>query len=119
MRVQFFHVKDKLLMTARAKFPLPAPHGELQLFPDFSKFTLQLRRQLNPITKGLHNRKILLKWRYPATLLVSRNGASHVINNLKSGMQLLHTWGIIPNPSLVTTLPLEQRGHHSSHREQE
>lgn len=116
MRVHFFHIKEKLLRAARNSPSLPGPYDGVLLFPNLSKYTLQLRRQLNPITKGLHNHKIQLKWRYPATLLITRNGASHVIHTFHKGMQLLHTWGIIPDPPQDSSLPLDQRGSHPSRR---
>lgn len=62
MRVHFFHAKEMLLAAARAAVTLPTPFTELQLYPDLSKYTLQLRRQLSPVTKALHNHKIQHKW---------------------------------------------------------
>lgn len=118
MKVHFFHIKEKLLTTARTSSQLPIPYDGILLFPNLSKYTLQLRRQLNPVTKGLHNHKIQFKWRFPATLLVTRNGTSHVIITLKSSMQLLHTWGIIPEPPQESNPLLEQLGPHPSHRTQ-
>lgn len=109
MRIHFFHIKEKLMAEARLKSPLPRPYEEIHLFPDLSKYTLQLRRNLNPITKGLFNHKILYKWRYPATLLVTRNGYTHTIGDLRKGMHLLHEWGIILEPPLDRFPPLPQR----------
>lgn len=100
MRVHFYHIKEKLLMGVKAKSPLPAPYTGIPFFPDLSKFTLQLRRQMNPVTKGLQNHKIPYKWRYPATILVVRNGQSHMIADLDKGLRLLQSWGIIPEPPL-------------------
>lgn len=96
MRIHFYHIKEKLLMGVKAKTPLPAPYTEIQFFPDLSKYTLQMRRQMNPITKCLQNHKIPYKWRYPATILLVRNGQNHTIGNLDKGLKLLHSWGIIP-----------------------
>lgn len=98
MRVHFFHVKEKLLLGVKNKSPLPAPYTGIQFFPDLSKYTLQQRTNLNPITKGLQNHKIPYKWRYPATILVTRNGQSHAIHDLHKGLHLLHNWGIILEP---------------------
>lgn len=95
MRVHFYHAKEKLLMAARHKSSLPAPFTDIQLFPDLSKYTLQLRRQLNPLTKAMDNHKIPYKWRYPATILVTKNGVSHTISTLNGGMKILLSWGII------------------------
>lgn len=94
MRVHFYHTKEKLLMGLRDKSPLPSPYTGIQLCPDLSKYTLQLRRQLNSITKGLQNHKLQYKWRYPATILIVRNGQTHAIGELEKGLKLLHSWGI-------------------------
>lgn len=85
-------------MGVKAKSPLPAPYTGIQFFPDLSKFPLQLRRQMNPITKSLQNHKVPYKWRYPATIIIVRNGQSHSIVNLDRGLKLLQSWGIIPEP---------------------
>lgn len=61
MRVHFFHIKEKLLAGVRSKPQLPTPYEGIKFFLDLSKYTLQLRRQLNPITKGLNNHKIEYK----------------------------------------------------------
>lgn len=110
MRVHFYHTKEKLLMGLRAKSPLPSPYTGIQLFPDLSKYTLQL----NPITKGLQNHKLQYKWRYPATILIVHNGQTHAIGDLKKGLKLLHSWGIIPEPP--NSVP-HDRGSSSSCRQ--
>lgn len=61
MKVHFYHTKEKLLTAARHKSSLPAPFTDIQLFPDLSKYTLQLRRQLNPLTKAMNNHTIPYK----------------------------------------------------------
>lgn len=87
-------------------------------FTDLFKYTLQFRWQLNLITKGLNNHTIQYKWWYPATLHVKRNGASHVINSLKNGNQLLHIRGIILDPPVDTNPPLPQLRSSTSHHNQ-
>lgn len=114
MRIHFFHIKEKMMSEARVKAPLPRPYEAIQIFPDLSKFTLQMRRKLNPITKGLSNHKIPYKWRYPATILIMKNGTTHVVNDLMKGLRLLHDWGIILEPPTDGIPPLPQRN--SSHR---
>lgn len=112
IRIHFFHIKEKMMTEARSKAPLPRPYEAIQIFPDLSKFTLQMRRKLNPITKGLFNHKILYKWRYPATILITKNGTTHAINNLMKGLRLLHEWGIILEPPTEGAPPLPQRNSH-------
>lgn len=118
MRVHFFHIKEKLMMEARSKSPLPRPYEGVQIFPDLSKYVLQLRRSLKPVTKGLHNHKILYKWRYPATLLITKNGTTHTVSYLQKGMHLLHDWGIIIEPPKDEIPPLQQRRPSQTRRNQ-
>lgn len=118
MRAHFFHIKEKLIMEARSKSPLPRPYEGVHLFPDLSKYMLQLRRNLYPVTKGLHNHKILYKWRYPATLLITKNGITHSVSALQKGMCLLHDWGIIIEPPKDEIPPLQQRRPSQSHHNQ-
>lgn len=108
MRVHFFHIKEKLPTGVKAKTPLLSPYAGIQFFPNLSKYTLQLRRQLNSITKGLQNHKIQYKLRYSAMLPVTKNGTLHVYRDLNKGMHLLHTWGIILDPPADTSPPLLQ-----------
>lgn len=118
MRIHFYHIKEKLMIEARSKSPLPRPFEGIQIFPDLSKYTLQLRRNLNSITKGLNNHKILYKWRYPATLLITKNGSTHTINDLQKGMRLLYEWGIIIEAPKNENPPLQQRKSPQSRRNQ-
>lgn len=119
MRVHFFHIKEKLMTEARSKMTLSRPYEGLQLYPDLSKYTLQLRRNLNQITKGLHNHRIVYKWCYPATLLIPKNGTTHVVSDLKKGRRLLHEWGIILEPPTDGTPPLQQLRDSQQRRHQE
>lgn len=94
LRVHFYQAKEQILTKARILNPLPTPYSEL--FADLSQYTLQMRRQLKTVTKALNNHKLIYKWRHPATILVTHNGASHAISTTEGGMKLLHSWGIIP-----------------------
>lgn len=96
MRIHFYHAKDMLLAQSRRLGQLPAPYSKLQLFPDISQFTRQQRRQLQTITKPLHNHKIPFQWGFPTKLVVTKNGARHNIHTVEEGIKLLRTWGIIP-----------------------
>lgn len=116
MRVNFFQTKEALMAAARAKGNLDPPYDNIQLFPDLSKYTLQLRRQLGPITKALNNHKIQYKWRYPATLVISKNWTFHKIISLTEGMKLLYTWGIILDPPQKQDYPQQKYTHQQNRR---
>lgn len=51
LHIQFFHVKNQLMQKA-----------PLQIYADLSQHILQKQRQLNNITKALHNDKIPYQW---------------------------------------------------------
>lgn len=47
-------------------------------------------------TKALNNHKITYKWHYPATKVITLEGITHTVSKPKDGIQLLHSWEIIP-----------------------
>lgn len=99
-RVHYYHVKEQILMTScRAENKHPQ-YAELQLLPDLSRHMLQQCRNLATITKALRNHKIFHKWKYPAKLSVTHNGAMILISTLKEGFVVLCQWGILPNQAL-------------------
>lgn len=98
MKIHFFHTKELILTKARSLGQLPHPYGNIQMFTDLSKYTLDLRRKLNTITKALRNHKIEYKWRQPSKLIITKDGSTHVVSSLEGGLDLLRTWSIIPDP---------------------
>lgn len=80
MQIHFFQVKEKILEAFRRNDQLPVQANNIQVLPDFSQYTLKLRRKLNSITK------VIYKWKYPAKLSVTYQGKSHIITSLDEGM---------------------------------
>lgn len=98
MRVHFYSTKDQILRQSRSLGKLPDPYESVLIFTDLSNFTVDLRHQLNIITKALQNHNIGYKWGHPTKLSVDKNGRSVTITSLESGLALLKEWGIIPDP---------------------
>lgn len=96
MKIHFFPTKERLLAKARTLSALPASYNEIHLYADLSKYTLNMRQPMKTVTKALNNRKIPYKWHHPATILITKNGTTAVINNPQDGLRLLQTWGIFP-----------------------
>ena len=96
MRVHFFQIKERFMMSFRKnKNPLPQ-YDSVQLFADLSQYTMQRRRALLPVTKALRNHDIVYRWGYPAKLTVTRDNHSSVVNYLTEGLALLRSWDIVP-----------------------
>lgn len=95
-RIHFYHVKDQLMRYSRQNVSLPDPYAGISLYADLSQATLSARNNLIPITKILRNHKILYKWGFPAKLTITMNNASHTINSLDRGLELLRQWGLLP-----------------------
>lgn len=94
------------MQKMRALGTLPDPYGQLQIFADLSQHTLSRHRQLNNITKTLHNNQIQYQWIAPAKISITYNGSKHTVSSVKNGMSLLQEWGIIPDTS--DTTPMDQ-----------
>lgn len=88
-RIHFYHVKDQLMRYAKKHPALPDPFAAIALYADLSQATLMARHNLVPITKILHNHKILYKWGLPAKLLLEMHNKLHAITSLEKGMELL------------------------------
>lgn len=58
MRVHIYTTKDQMLMKSRTLGKFPDPYENVYVFADLSKYTMDLRRQLNTITKALRNHNI-------------------------------------------------------------
>lgn len=61
MQIHFFQVKEKILEAFHRNDRLPAQAADIQVLPNFSQYTLQLRCNLNSITKVLRNNKLIYK----------------------------------------------------------
>lgn len=83
MRVHFFLTKEQILRKSRSMGKLPNPYANIQIYADRFKLTLDLRRQLNTITKTLRNNNITYKWKHPTKLSIECKGSSFTITSLE------------------------------------
>lgn len=104
-RIHFFHVKEELMLTARKLQQLPDPFQQVKLFTDLSQATLQARRRLAPVTIALRKNDIMYRWGFPTRIVLSRNGATHLIRSMEEGITVLGMLGI----SLPPPQPTHQR----------
>lgn len=93
-----FRRNKKTLEAFHHKDHLPEQAAALQVLPDYSQYTLQLRQNLNSITKALRNNKIIYMWKYPTKLCVTHQGSTSHITTMEEGIRLLQQWGIVPDP---------------------
>ena len=101
-RMHFYQSKEKLMYITRKGEHGGTDYANLQFYADLSQFTLQLRKNLNTITKALRNHNIVYKWGFPAKLMVTKDGAPHVITSPSKGFKLLQKWKILPEDSPPT-----------------
>lgn len=99
LRVHFYHIKEKLMLSMRKKGQIPSQYADLQLYADLSQYTLMKRRNLNTVTKALRNHEISYRWNYPSKLTVIKDGTSHMIDSVDRGIALLRSWNILPDES--------------------
>lgn len=102
-RIHFFQMKDMLMQYARHHTPLPDPYAGIILYSDLSQATILARKNLNSITKILHNHKIIYKWGFPTKLIIERNNMSHSIYTIEEGLKTLKTWGLLPNEECISS----------------
>ena len=106
-RMHFYQSKEKLMSITRKGEHGGTEYAHLQFYADSSQFTLQLRRNLNTVTKALRNHDIVYKWGFPTKLMVTKDGVSHVITSPSKGFKLLQKWKILPeedpNSTSLTT----------------
>lgn len=105
LRVHYYHIKDQILQASRKPENVPQQYVNIRLLPDLSRHTLQCRRNLMTITKALRSHKILHKWKYPATLSVTHNGATITVSTLEEGLAALRRWNILPEQTTPHSLP--------------
>lgn len=103
VRIHFFHIKEQLMQAARRSPHLPEPFHKVTLYADLSQHTIHARKKLSPITSILRQHKVLYKWGFPTKLIITKDGATHVVTSVESGSAVLRKLGLDP-PSLAPIL---------------
>ncbi|DBA13690.1 TPA: hypothetical protein GDO54_018641 [Pyxicephalus adspersus] len=68
-RVHFYRTKEDIIKKARVTEHLEYAGARLQLLPDLSKHTLDMRRAVRPLLDVLRERNIPYRWGYPFHLI--------------------------------------------------
>lgn len=61
-RINFFHVKERLMEATRNISSYPQPYANLTFYADLSQYTILKRKNLSTITKPISNHQITYKW---------------------------------------------------------
>lgn len=97
------------MQAARKQSQLSEPFQTVKLFADLSQFTIQARKLWNPITSTLQQNNILYKWSFPMKIIVTKNGVTHIIKTVDSGLSRLKILGLglptVPSTSKSTQKP--------------
>uniref|UniRef100_A0A8C5PC04 Transposase n=1 Tax=Leptobrachium leishanense TaxID=445787 RepID=A0A8C5PC04_9ANUR len=72
-RIHHFPLKEEIMQAARKKRSITHDGHAVEVYQDLSRFTLQARRHLKPITDVLRDRDIRYRWGYPFALTVRRD----------------------------------------------
>uniref|UniRef100_A0A8C5MJD9 Uncharacterized protein n=1 Tax=Leptobrachium leishanense TaxID=445787 RepID=A0A8C5MJD9_9ANUR len=72
-RIHHFPLKEEIMQAARKKRSITHDGHAIEVYQDLSRFTLQARRHLKPITDVLRDRDIRYRWGYPFALTVRRD----------------------------------------------
>lgn len=74
-----FSLKEEILKKARLAKSINYDGGDITIYQDISKFTLDKRRQLTPFTRALRDRGIKYRWLYPFGLLATYNNRPYIV----------------------------------------
>lgn len=114
MKVYFFHIKEALMRISRDTAQLPEPYKKLKFFADLSQFTIQARRNLQPVTAALRQHNVPYRWGFPTKLLIVKNGITHVISSVAESLPVFQRLDIpfsLPPPVIrqqqTTKVPSE------------
>lgn len=67
------------MLKARKDPNLPEPYTGITLFADLSKYMMQARSKLVPLTKLYRNHGVVYHWGFPAKLIVTWKGKTHTV----------------------------------------
>ncbi|CAH2285755.1 Hypothetical predicted protein [Pelobates cultripes] len=87
-RLHFFHIKEELLRSTRTS-GLPGEYKNLQIFQDFSAYTMRRRRKFQPFTAELQQRGIRYRWGFPVKVLFHMDGRNFSVTSQEEGMKFL------------------------------
>lgn len=75
-RVQFYIIKEEILRRVWSRGPIDFDGAMVQILPDLSKHTLQLRRNLKPLLEKICEAEANYHWGFPFHPSVQKGGCS-------------------------------------------
>lgn len=93
-RVHYFKQKDQIMSAARSKGPVSLDGYQVNLLPDLSRRTLQLRRALKPLLEALKAQNVLYRWGYPFALFAHKGDKSATFRSLGDLPNILSTFSL-------------------------
>lgn len=80
-----------------------APHTTPRSLCRDNLATILARKNLNLITKILHNHKIIYRWAFPTKLIIESYNMSHSIYTIEEGLKTLKMCRLLPNEESIST----------------
>lgn len=93
------------MSVMRLKEQIPAQYVNYQLYADLSQYMLQKHKNLNTITKGLRNHRVIYRWGYSTKITFTKEGATYVVDSVEKGLSLLKAWNILLDPPTTPSPP--------------
>lgn len=115
-RIHLYTIKEELLRKAWDNSPLEWEGHRIQILPDVSRRTLNMRRVLKPLLTRIKEVGASYRWGFPFQLVVRKNGSSFLLKTPSELADLFDFLGIAPFPipdwlSDDLVIPLPQRPH--------
>uniref|UniRef100_A0A8C5R7Q4 Uncharacterized protein n=1 Tax=Leptobrachium leishanense TaxID=445787 RepID=A0A8C5R7Q4_9ANUR len=85
LKMHYYKPREDVLRAMRKPEILGSQYDHLEIYPDFSKVTLQQRRLFRPLTMALRDAGILYRWGFPTKLIVLREGVTTVLTSPTEG----------------------------------
>lgn len=78
-RVHYYTLKEEILRKAWENGQTEWEGSQIQIFPDVSKRTLQMRRSLKPLLARIKELGATYRWGFPFQLIIRKNGSTFLL----------------------------------------
>ncbi|CAH2283506.1 Hypothetical predicted protein [Pelobates cultripes] len=91
-----YHLKEEILRTTRRLGTIRMEGQTVSIYQDLSRYTLQARKALRPVTSALQQANIPYRWGYPFSLTARHGQDQLTIRKPDDVQRFLHTLGLPP-----------------------
>ncbi|CAH2283671.1 Hypothetical predicted protein [Pelobates cultripes] len=91
-----YQLKEDILRTARRMGTIRFENQTISIYQDLSRYTLQARRALRPVTSTLQQAGIPYRWGYPFSLSARHGQVQHMVKKPSDLPGFLRAMGIPP-----------------------